>query len=62
MGRVSPDTVQGPYDSDRPFMVHLKAAKAGRKLTGILLKPMGITKTTDVEVTENVRGASDERV
>lgn len=61
-GRVSPDTIQGPYDSDQPFMAHSKAVRAGRKLTDILLKPMGITKTTDVEVTEKVRGGSEERV
>lgn len=60
--RVSSDTVQEPYASDRPFVRHSKAAKAGRKLTGILLDPMGITKRTDLEITQNFHETSEEQV
>lgn len=51
MVRVSSDPARGPYASDRPLAWgHAKAAKAGGKLTNILLNPRGITKTTDFEV------------
>ena len=54
MVRVSSDTPQEPYASDRPFARNLKASRAGRKLTSILLDPLStsITKTTDVEVSQ----------
>lgn len=60
--RVPSDTVRGPYSSDRPFVTRLKAAKAGGKLTGILLSPMGITKSTEVEVVRDNQDTSEERV
>lgn len=62
MVRVSFDAVRDPYTSDRPFVRNSKASKATRKLTDILLNPMGITKTTDVDVTQTTREGSEERV
>ena len=52
MVRVPSDTPRETYASDRPFARNLKASKAGRRLTSILLDPMSITKTTDVEVSQ----------
>ena len=60
-GRISSDTTRGPYASNRPLVRDLKAPNALGKLTGILLNPMGITKTTDVEVTQDFREASEGR-
>ena len=53
--RVPSDTTRGPYDSTQPFVRKSEAPKAGRKITDILLNPMGITKTTDVEVSQDSR-------
>lgn len=62
MVRVHSDTPQEPYASDRPFAKNLKASKAGRKVTSILLDPMSITKTTDVEVSQpSFRDGLEER-
>ena len=62
MVRVASDPTREPYDSDRPFFRDPKASKASTKLRGILLNPTGITKTTDVEVSQEIRQASGERV
>ena len=62
MARVPSDPVRGPYASDRPLVGNSKASKAVRKLTDILLNPMGTTKTTDVEITQTIAEALEGRV
>ena len=63
MIRVASDTPREPYASDQPFARNQKASKAGRKLTSILMDPMSITKTTDVDVSQHSsRDGLEERV
>lgn len=59
MARFSSDPVRSPYALDRPLVKNAKASKAVRNLTDILLNPMGITKTTDVEASQATRVASE---
>ncbi|KAL9102530.1 MAG: hypothetical protein Q9163_002339 [Psora crenata] len=52
MVRVSSDNNGGPYSSSRPLVKNSKASKAGRNL-GIVLNPMGTTKTMDTEISQD---------
>ncbi|KAL9030590.1 MAG: hypothetical protein Q9196_001296 [Gyalolechia fulgens] len=61
MVRVASDPTQGPYASDRPFWRNMKESKAGSTLTTLPLHTMGITKSTDVDVTLRSASASEQR-
>ena len=54
MVRVASDTNQGLYASDRPFLRNLNKPKASSMLTDIPLNPIGITKTTGVDVSRDL--------
>ncbi|KAM0801139.1 hypothetical protein BDR22DRAFT_888807 [Usnea florida] len=62
MVRVPSDTPPERYASDRPFAKNPKASKAGRQPTSIPLDPMNVTKTSDVEVSQqSFRDTLEER-
>ena len=58
--RVPSDTIRGPYSPDRPFLTHSNASGPGRKSKGIVLNPMGITKTTDFDIERKYQGPAEE--
>lgn len=65
--RAPSDTIRGPYSSERPFLVHSNSSGPARNPRGIVLSPMGITKTTDFDIMRKYQGpaeeeATDERV
>ena len=61
MVQIGSDTTRGPYASDRLFAKKSKSSSAGTRLRGILLSPMGSTKTNEAEFSKDSLEALEER-
>ena len=59
MARITSDTARGPYTSNRLLVKHPKMSKIGTPLSGVMLSPLGSTKSTDVEALKDYREVSE---
>ena len=60
VARAPSDTIRGPYASDRPFLGHSNASGPAGKPKDIVLSPMGITKTTNVDIRRKSEKGAEE--